>query len=77
MNIDLLNLKMTDEELRQLEWCRANLEDEQIVEVEDEALEIAAREINAPVAAERLLELLVSVVVRNAKEQPLADAVKK
>ena len=69
MNVDLHNLKMTDEEVRRLEWCRANLEEEQIVEVEEEALEIAAKEINAPIAAERLLELLVSVVVRNAKEQ--------
>jgi hypothetical protein len=65
MNIDLHNLKMTDEELRQLEWCRANLDEENIVEVEEEALEIAAREINAPIAAERLRELLVTVLVRN------------
>ena len=69
MNVDLHNLKMTDEEVRRLEWCRAQLEDEQIAEVEEEALEIALREINAPVAAERLLELLVTVLVRNADEQ--------
>jgi hypothetical protein len=67
--MNLHNLKMTDEEARRLEWCRANLDEEQIAEVEDEALEIALREINAPVAAERLLELLVSVLVRNAGEQ--------
>ena len=67
MNVDLHNLKMTDEELRQLEWCRANLEEEQIAEVEDEALEIAQRELNAPIAAERLRELLVAVLVRNAE----------
>lgn len=69
MNLDLHNLKMTDEELRQLEWCQANLEEEHIVEVEEEALEIAAKEINAPVAAERLRDLLVSVLVRNANER--------
>ena len=68
MNVDLHNLKMTDEELRQLEWCRANLDEEQIVEVEDGALATAQREVNAPVAAERLLELLVTVLVRNANE---------
>ncbi|MBZ5596166.1 MAG: hypothetical protein LAP39_28305 [Acidobacteriia bacterium] len=73
MNIDLHNLKMTDEELRQLEWCRANLEEEQIVEVEEEALEIAARDINAPIAAERLRELLVAALVRNAGEQRRAE----
>jgi len=67
--MNLHNLKMTDEEARRLEWCRANLDEEQIAEVEDEALEIALREINAPVAAERLLELLVTVLVRNANER--------
>jgi hypothetical protein len=35
----------------------------------EEAPESALREINAPVAAERLLELLVTVLVRNAGEQ--------
>ena len=69
MNVDLHNLKMTDEELSMFDWCRANLEEEQIVEVEEEALEIALREINAPVAAERLLELLVTVFVRNGDGQ--------
>ena len=64
--MNLHNLKMTDEEARQLEWCCANLEEEQIAEVEDEALAIAVREINAPIAAERLRELLVAVLVRNA-----------
>jgi hypothetical protein len=60
---------MTDEELSMFDWCRANLDEEQIVEVEEEALEIAMREINAPVAAERLLELLVTVLVRNGDGQ--------
>jgi hypothetical protein len=64
-----INLKMTEEEARLFDWCRANLEEEQIAEVEDEALEIALREVNAPVAADRLLELLVTVLVRNAGEQ--------
>ncbi len=69
MNVDLHNLKMTDEELGIFDWCRSNLEEEQIAEVEDEALEIAQREVNAPIAAERLLELLVTVLVRNANER--------
>jgi hypothetical protein len=65
MNIELNNLKMTEEESRLLDWCHANLEEEQLVEVEEEALEFAMKEINAPKAAEKLLELLVSVIVRN------------
>jgi hypothetical protein len=67
MNIDLKNLKMTDEEERLFDWCHANLDEEQLVEVEEEALEFAMKEINAPVAAEKLLELLVGVIVRNAE----------
>ena len=69
MNVDLKNLKMTDEEERLFDWCHANLEEEQLAEVEEEALEIAMREINAPEAAEKLRELLVSVIVRNAEDR--------
>jgi hypothetical protein len=69
MNIDLKNLKMTDEEEQLYDWCHANLEEEQLVEVEEEALEVAMKEINAPVAADKLLELLVNVIVRNAEER--------
>jgi hypothetical protein len=69
MNVDLKNLKMTAKEERLFDWCHEILEEEQVVEVEEEALEIAMREINAPEAAENLLELLVSVIVRNAEER--------
>ena len=69
MNVDLKNLKMTDEEERLFDWCHATLEEEQLAEVEEEALEIAMREINAPEAAEKLRELLVSVIVRNAEDR--------
>ena len=57
MNVDLKTLKMTDEEEQLYDWCHGNLEEEQIVEVESEALELAMRELNAPEAAEKLLEL--------------------
>jgi hypothetical protein len=73
MNIDLKNLKMTDEEEQQLAWCYANLEDIQIAEIEEEALEIARPEINGPEAAEKLLELLVAVIVRNAEDRRRGD----
>ena len=69
MNVDLKNLKMTDEEERLFDWCHANLEEEQIVEVESEALDVAMQEINAPEAAEKLLELLVTVIIRNSEEK--------
>jgi hypothetical protein len=68
MNVDLKNLKMTDEEEQLYDWCHGNLEEEQIVEVESEALELAMRELNAPEGAEKLLELLVSVMIRNAED---------
>ena len=73
MKPDLKNLKMTDEEEQLYDWCHANLEEEQVVEVEEEALEIAMREINAPEAAEQLLELLVNVIVRNAEARRRCD----
>ena len=66
MNIDT-NLKMTPEENSLLAWCYANLEDVQIVEIEEEALEIAMREINTPIAGRKLLELLVGVFIRNSE----------
>jgi len=69
MNVDLKNLNMTDEEEQLYDWCHANLEEEQIVEVEEEAFEYAMRELNAPEAAEKLLELLVAVIIRNAEEK--------
>lgn len=73
MNVDLKTLKMTDEEERLFDWCHANLEEEQLAEVEGEALEIAMRELNAPQAAEKLLELLVAVIIRNAEEKRRGD----
>jgi hypothetical protein len=67
MNLNITNLKMTPEEGRLLAWCYANLEDTQIVEVEAEALEIAMQEITTPIAAQKLLDLLVTVFIRNAE----------
>ena len=61
------NLRMTPEEERLMEWCYGNLEDVQIAEIEVEALEIAMRELNVPLAGKTLLELLVNVFIRNAE----------
>jgi hypothetical protein len=60
---------MTKEEEDQLAWCYAYLDDSQAKEIEKEALEFAMRTINAPIAAETLLELLVDVLIRNGEEQ--------
>ena len=69
MDMDITNLKMTPEEERLLAWCYANLEDVQIVEIEVEALDIAMRELNVPIAGKQLLELLVKVFIRNGEVQ--------
>ena len=73
MDIDLKKLKMTDEEQQELAWCYAYLEDSEAKEIEKEALDIAMREINGPEAADKLLELLVDVLLRNAAEQRCVD----
>ena len=49
------------------------LEDSEAKEIEKEALDIAMREINGPEAADKLLELLVDVLLRNAAEQRCVD----
>lgn len=64
-----MELKMTVEEEQLYDWCCRNLEDIQIAEIQEEAHEYAMRQINEPIAAEKLLELLVTVIVRNAEEQ--------
>ena len=67
MNLNFTNLKMTPEEERLLAWCYANLEDRQMVALEAEALEIAMKTINTPIAGQKLVELLVNVFIRNAE----------
>ena len=64
----LLNLKITPDERATLDWCYSNLEPEQIEEIECEAREIAVVEINAPEAAERLLQTWAQILVRNSKD---------
>jgi hypothetical protein len=67
MNVN--NLKMTADEERLLCWCYANLEDEQRADCEEEAFEIAAREINAGEAADLLVRLYAKIIVRNVRAQ--------
>ncbi len=62
-------LKTTLEENELLEWCYSNLTTEQAADVEQQAWEVASAEITGPVAAEKLLEVLVKIIVRDAHEQ--------
>jgi hypothetical protein len=62
------NLKTTPDEQATLDWCYSNLEPEQVEEIECEAREIAAAEINAPEAAETLLSTWIRILIRTAKE---------
>lgn len=71
MNFD--DLKTTADEEDLLSWCYANLEDEQRAECEEEAFEIAAREINAAKAADLLVRLYAKIMVRNVRAQ-LSDS---
>ena len=66
--MDFQNLRMTSQELDRLAWCHQNLYEENIEECEAEAMEFAALEVNAPMAYDMLLALLVEVLVRNARE---------
>jgi hypothetical protein len=66
---DLQNLKMTAEEDALLAWCHQNLDEENVVEIQEQALRDANVQINEQVAADRLLKLLTTVIVRNAGEQ--------
>jgi hypothetical protein len=67
--MDIRNVNMTAEEEETLDWCYANLNEEQAAEIEEEAMAFASAEINAPEAAEKLLPLLVEIMVRNANQQ--------
>jgi hypothetical protein len=66
---DLQHLKMTAEEKTLMAWCYENLDEENIVEIQEQALRNANVEINEEEAADRLLTLLTTVIVRNGREQ--------
>lgn len=67
--MDLHDMKITPEERNLLDWCFANLDEEQRVDCEDEAMELATQEINAPEAADLLVRLYHKIVVRNFREE--------
>jgi hypothetical protein len=67
--MNLADLKYTREEQDTIEWCLSNLDEEQTADIEEQAIEIASAQINAPEASERLLTILVQAIVRNAKHR--------
>jgi hypothetical protein len=59
----------TPEEQEQLDWCRTVLTEEQIVECEEEAAEIAGAELHQNEAAELLVKLYARMIVRNVRAE--------
>jgi hypothetical protein len=62
------NLKITPEE-ETLDWCCTVLTEEQIVECEEEAAEIAGAELHQQEAAELLVKILARRIVRNVRAE--------
>ncbi len=63
------NPKMTPEEREQIDWCCTVLTEEQIVECEEEAAEIAGAELHQQEAAELLVKILARRIVRNVRAE--------
>jgi len=62
-------MKVTPEEQNQLDWCLAVLTEEQIVDCEEEAAEIAGAELHQHEAAELLVRLYARMIVRNVRAE--------
>ena len=62
-------MKLTTKEHEQLDWCYAALTEEQIVQCEEEAAEIAGAELHQDEAAELLVKLYARMIVRNVRAQ--------
>jgi hypothetical protein len=70
MNSDFHGL--TSEECKQLEWCQAILDEDQLSELKAEAYEIAVAEAYVPKAAEIGLPLLVKLMAHRIEEEIVA-----
>ena len=64
---ELPPIKFTPREQEQLDRCYAILEDEQAVQCEEEALQIAMRESYQEDAAELMVTTLVRAIVRSVR----------
>jgi hypothetical protein len=62
-------ITITPEQQEQIDWCFAVLTEEQIVECEEEAAEIAGAELHQDEAAELLVKLYARMIVRNVRAE--------
>jgi hypothetical protein len=62
-------INLTPEEQEQLNWCRTVLTEEQIVQCEEEAAEVAGAELHQDEAAELLVRLYARMIVRNVRAE--------
>ena len=65
---ELPPISFTPQEQERLDRCHAILEDEQAVQCEEEALQIAMREAYQEDAAELMVKTLVRAIVRSVRE---------
>jgi hypothetical protein len=65
--------KLRPEESETLDWCYTALTEEQIVQCEEEAAEIAGAELHQDEAAELLVRLYARMIVRNIRAERRDD----
>jgi len=63
------SLRITTSEQAELDWCRSILSDEELLACEEEAHQMAVPEMYREEAAARLVELMVDLKIRYAKER--------
>lgn len=62
-------IKITQEEREQIDWCVAALTEEQIYDCQLDAEEIAGAELHQYEAAELLVKLYARMIVRNVRAE--------
>ena len=67
--MDIHNVKFTAQEQNQIERCYSILDEEQILQCEEEAIEIAMRESQQEDAAELLVSTWVRAILRNSRSR--------
>jgi hypothetical protein len=67
--MDRYNMKFTPEEQETFDWCRLALTEEQIVDCEEQASELAGAELHQEEAAELFVKLLAKVIIRNVRAE--------
>ena len=67
--MDTHALNMTPEEADALDWCRLALSEEQTVDCEEGAAEIAGAEVHEEDATELMVRTLARVLIRNVRAE--------